>query len=311
MPKKYRIGLTVLLLVVITACLVKVCRFDALLLQSLQGPQKKTDAAIPAFSLDDYAVYIDRLAIPGLVELSGLTYNRQRKTLFTVGNRPARIIELSLAGDVIRQVTVSGVDDIEGITHVTGNLYVLVNEPDQRAILVEIGDEMPGTINTIDASKGKSITLGFNKKGNKNFEGVSWDDVGNRLLLVKERNPMKVIALHGFIEDSDDASQPLRIEDLDFKLGKLDGIRDLSSITYHEASGHTFLLSDESRLLVDYDQHGRRAGHLSLCRGNHGLKMNVPQAEGVAIDDEKNIYIISEPNLFYVFKPSKPAQIRL
>ena len=301
MPKKYRIGLTVLLVVVITACLVKVCRFDALLLQSLHGPQKKTDAVTPAFSLDDYAVSIDRLAIPGLVELSGLTYNRQRKTLFTVGNRPARIIELSLAGDVIRQVAVSGVDDIEGITHVTGNLYVLVNEPDQRAILVEIADEMPGTTNTIDADKGKSITLGFNKKGNKNFEGVSWDDVGNRLLLVKERNPMKVIALHGFIEGND-ASQPLRIEDLDFKLGRLDGIRDLSSITYHEASGHTFLLSDESRLLVDYDQNGHRAGHLSLWRGNHGLKQNVPQAEGVAIDDDKNIYIVSEPNLFYVFR---------
>ena len=301
MPKKYRIGLTVLLIVAISACLVKVCRFDALVLQNLHGPQKKTDVIPPAFSLGDYAVSIDRLAIPGLVELSGLTYNRQRKTLFTVGNRPARIIELSLAGNVVRQIAVSGVDDIEGITHVTGNLYVLVNEPDQRAILVEIADEVPGTINAIDASKGKSITLGFNKKGNKNFEGVSWDDVGNRLLLVKERNPMKVIALHGFIEGND-ASQPLRIEDLDFKLGSLDGIRDLSSITYHEASGHTFLLSDESRLLVDYDQNGHRAGHLSLWRGNHGLKQNVPQAEGVAIDDDKNIYIVSEPNLFYVFR---------
>ena len=44
---------------------------------------------------------------------------------------------------------------------------------------------------------------------------------------------------------------------------------------------------------------------LSLLNGRHGLKKRVPQAEGIAMDDEGALYLVSEPNLFYVFK--KPS----
>jgi uncharacterized protein YjiK len=32
------------------------------------------------------------------------------------------------------------------------------------------------------------------------------------------------------------------------------------------------------------------------------LKKRVPQAEGIAMDDDGALYLVSEPNLFYVFK---------
>jgi uncharacterized protein YjiK len=41
-------------------------------------------------------------------------------------------------------------------------------------------------------------------------------------------------------------------------------------------------------------------------RGRHGLQRSVPQAEGLASDEQGNLYLVSEPNLFYRF--SKPEQ---
>ncbi|MBC3925309.1 SdiA-regulated domain-containing protein, partial [Pseudomonas lurida] len=40
--------------------------------------------------------------------------------------------------------------------------------------------------------------------------------------------------------------------------------------------------------------------------GRHGLTKRVPQAEGIAMDDEGTLYLVSEPNLFYVFKKTTP-----
>ncbi|MDR0672871.1 MAG: SdiA-regulated domain-containing protein [Zoogloeaceae bacterium] len=39
-----------------------------------------------------------------------------------------------------------------------------------------------------------------------------------------------------------------------------------------------------------------------LWRGWHGLERAIPQPEGGALDSYENIYILSEPNLFYRFE---------
>ena len=82
-------------------------------------------------------------------------------------------------------------------------------------------------------------------------------------------------------------------------------VRDLSSLQYDSASGHLLALSDESRLVLELDSHGRPISSLSLLAGQHGLQRSVPQAEGIALDDAGNLYLVSEPNLFYLFR--KPA----
>ncbi|MBW6114298.1 SdiA-regulated domain-containing protein, partial [Pseudomonas aeruginosa] len=61
--------------------------------------------------------------------------------------------------------------------------------------------------------------------------------------------------------------------------------------------------SQRDALLLPAGQ-GRRPlvgtlGSLTLRGGNHGLTDDVPQAEGLAMDDRGSLYVVSEPNLFY------------
>ena len=58
-------------------------------------------------------------------------------------------------------------------------------------------------------------------------------------------------------------------------------------------------------MLLELDRSGHPISFLSLTGGLNGLEQGIKQAEGVTMDEEGNIYIVAEPNLFYMF--SKPA----
>jgi uncharacterized protein YjiK len=42
-----------------------------------------------------------------------------------------------------------------------------------------------------------------------------------------------------------------------------------------------------------------------LRQGWHGLKADVPQAEGIAVGPRGEIFVVSEPKLFYRFDPPR------
>lgn len=77
---------------------------------------------------------------------------------------------------------------------------------------------------------------------------------------------------------------------------------DLSSVSLHEPTGNLLLLSHMSSMLVEYAPDGAAIGMLSLRRGAGGLAETVAQAEGVAVGSGGDLYIVSEPNLFYHFR---------
>lgn len=252
-----------------------------------------------ALNLKNYQVVVDGLKIKGLKNASDLTYNADSNTLFTVLNQESKLIELSLDGKVLRTIHVEGVDDMEGITHLYGNHYVIADERDSRLILIELENHQ----NSVDVTHAPKIRLGINDRGNKNLEGISWDMQQQRLLVVKERDPKYMISVKGLVESHPKKHLHLDIE----KLSQYDdmlnwAMRDLSAVHYLSQSGHTLLLSDESKLVKEFDENAKPLGALSLWKGFHGLKANVPQAEGITLDSQGNLYIISEPNLLYVFR---------
>ncbi|MNF18644.1 hypothetical protein D3C80_2228470 [compost metagenome] len=57
--------------------------------------------------------------------------------------------------------------------------------------------------------------------------------------------------------------------------------------------------------MIELDVDGRPISSLSLLGGMQGLERSVPQAEGVAMDEAGTLYLVSEPNLFYVFRKAE------
>ncbi|MCX2543736.1 SdiA-regulated domain-containing protein [Pseudomonas sp. COW5] len=258
--------------------------------------------SIEAINLDQYRVDIEARVIEGLNDdVSALTYDPVRKSLFTVTNKNAELIELSLEGQILRRVALIGFGDAEAVEFINADTYVISDERQQRLIKIHLEHDTT----FLDAADAEQMTLGVHMSGNKGFEGLAYDSVGKRLFVAKERDPMLIYEVHGFPHFNPEKSYAVHV----INNPKRDAgmfVRDLSSLQYDERSGHLLALSDESRLILELDVDGRPMSTMSLSGGRQGLKKTVPQAEGIAMDDDGTLYLVSEPNLFYVFR--KPAQ---
>lgn len=255
-----------------------------------------------SLSLGSYRVDIEARQIAGVDDdISALTFNPDTNTLFSLLNGEPLVLELSLEGELLRSIPVAGVHDMEGLTHVFGDWYVIAEERTQRLLLVSISD----ATRSLDVSAAPSLVIGLDKPGNKGFEGLSWDDEGKRLLVVRERDPLRVLAVTGFVDALPGEPLDLNITEIKSDNSPRLFMSDLSSLTMHNGSGHILLLSDESHMVVEYDSEGQPLSLLGLWKGMSGLRETVIQAEGLAVDDRERIYVVSEPNLFYRFVPAE------
>jgi uncharacterized protein YjiK len=255
-----------------------------------------------SIGLSQYRVEIEARVIEGLDDdVSALTYDPVRKSLFTVTNKNSEMIELSLDGQIIRRIALIGFGDPEAVEFISADTYVITDESQQRLIKIHLQQDTA----FLDAADAEQMTLGVHMGSNKGFEGLAYDSVGKRLFVAKERDPMLIYEVQGFPHYNPEKSYAVHV----VNNPKRDAgmfVRDLSSLQYDERSGHLLALSDESRLILELDVDGLPLSTLSLSKGRQGLQKSVPQAEGIAMDDDGNLYLVSEPNLFYVFK--KPPQ---
>ncbi|WP_426386082.1 SdiA-regulated domain-containing protein [Pseudomonas brassicacearum] len=255
-----------------------------------------------AIALDQYQVTVEAQVIEGLNDdVSALTFDPVRKSLFTVTNQNSELIELSLDGKILRRIALIGFGDPEAVEFISEDIYVITDERQQRLIKIRLEDDTQ----FLDAAEAEQMTLGVHMSGNKGFEGLAYDSVGKRLFVAKERDPMLIYEVHGFPHHNPEKSYAVHV----INNPKRDAglfVRDLSSLQYDERSGHLLALSEESRLIIELDIDGRPLSTLSLSKGRQGLQKTVPQAEGLAMDDDGNLYLVSEPNLLYVFKKSQP-----
>lgn len=247
--------------------------------------------------LPDYRLVLETELV-GLAEdeTSGLTWNPLTGTLFTVTGQNPQLVEFTPGGVILRRIRLEGFSDPEAVEALGDGRLAIV---DERRRLLAVFHLEPG-IEHLDLATLPSYDLGFAGSGNKGFEGLAWNPHTRRLLLAKERDPLGLFSLP--FPGEDGAAGILEPVPGAHLL-----VRDLSSVTIDQRSGHTLLLSDESRLLVELDLEGKPRSFISLFGGLHGLVRGIAQAEGVAMDAAGNIYVVGEPNRFYVFS-RRPQQ---
>ncbi|EGH43648.1 SdiA-regulated [Pseudomonas syringae pv. pisi] len=254
--------------------------------------------SLQSIGLDQYRVVTEAQVIDGLQDdVSGLSYDPDRKSLFTVTNQNPELVELSLDGRVLRRIPLVGFGDAEAVEYIKPGTYVISDERRLRLIQIHVDDNTK----SLDAAQAEQLTLGITASGNKGYEGLAYDSVGKRLFVARERDPVQIIEVRGFPKTNTEAPGNLQVISNSKRDGRL-SVRDLSSLQFDETSGHLLALSDESKRILELDTSGHPIGSGSLAKGAMGLSKDVPQAEGMAMDAEGALYLVSEPNLFYVFR---------
>ena len=246
--------------------------------------------------LNDYRVVLEAVPIAGIDKnLSGLTWNNDSKTLFAVVNKPPQIVELSTAGGLLRRIVLRGFDDPEAIEYIGDGKYIVADEQSQKIVQIEID----AATEEINAQGLQRLTLGVGMVGNKGLEGLAWDFANRKLYAAKERAPVHIYEVTGFPQEPN-TTMDIEVTgnpDRDRQLF----VTDVSGLDFNNHHQHLLVLSHESRLIIEIDKSGQPISSLSLLVG-HGLSSSVPQAEGIAMDEQDTLYLVSEPNLFYVFR---------
>ncbi|WP_263261402.1 SdiA-regulated domain-containing protein [Pseudomonas sp. RIT-PI-S] len=300
LPRPARLGLLALVLI-LACCLALAWNAPA---RAWFALSQFFSPGISALGLGGYRATIEARPIDGLSgDVSALTYDPDRSTLFTVTNKTPELVELSLEGEVLRRIPLVGFADPEAVEYVAPGTYVISDEREQRLVQVQVDDATMA----LNAADGHQFALGLGKNGNKGFEGLAYDSAGGRLFVAKERDPVRIYEIRGF---------PLRKEAGPIAIEVLENpardralfVRDLSSLQFDPRTGHLLVVSDESRVVVELDRDGKPVGSLSLVAGAAGLKNKVPQPEGIAMGADNALYMVSEPNLFYRFDPQPSGQ---
>ncbi|WP_263261403.1 SdiA-regulated domain-containing protein [Pseudomonas sp. RIT-PI-S] len=249
-------------------------------------------AQAQAVWLPGYRVTVDARPLAGMEndEASDLTYDPATHTLYAVMGKHPFLAQLTLQGDVLRKIPLEGWSNPEGVAMLGDGRLAITDERLHTLAVVSVQADTTA----LHYAEVPKVDLGMSANQNKGFEGVTWDARHQRLLLGLER-PAKLFSMKLGDSGSFEADKaPVASDALD--------MRNLSAMTIDPRTGHMLLLSADSHMLMEADMQGEPVSFMALLGGVNGLKNTIPQAEGVAIDEQGTLYMVSEPNLFYAFK---------
>jgi len=202
-------------------------------------------------------------------EPSDLAIDETGKILWTVTNKPARVYQLDLAGNVTKTLNYVG-QDLEGVAYDQASHSLWVTEERTRELvhLSMEGDVLGRT------------PLDLPGKPNHGPEGVCLDDRG-RMFMLNEKQPGLFLEL--------DKNHAIA------KRVPLAFAGDFSGITWDRKKGCFWIISDESQALFLWTQSKGVIGQFPL---------GFPKGEGVAVDEAaRTVYVVSDAaNKLFVYR---------
>lgn len=247
-----------------------------------------------AIWLPDYSADVQAMQIQDIHKnVSGITHDYDNNTLWVITNQPQELIELNMNLSPVRRVLLENFSDTEAVAYIGNSTFIIADERDFSIVVAPITAQTK----KLNRKKLRFITLKQGGSDNKGLEGLAFDPKSKVIYAVKERNPLKLISISGLVDGTQGVSigEPAHIDINNFNLD------DLSGLHFDAKTGHLLLLSDEAKLLVEVDKNGHAISYVDLEAGFNGLREDIPQAEGVTLDSQGNLYIVSEPNLLYRF----------
>jgi uncharacterized protein YjiK len=240
-------------------------------------------------------------------EVSAVTYNRDTDTLFVVGDGGTSIVQISKTGQLIDSMTLAtgsspqGTEfyDPEGLAYIGNGQFVMTEERDRRAVIFTYE---AGT--TLERADAKTVTLGTNV-GNIGLEGLTYDPLTSGYIFVKEASPEGIfqttIDFDAGTASNGSPSTENSVNLFDPALLGLSDIADvyafsnIASLTGTDEGTHLLVLSQENGRIVEVDREGTILSTLNITTdADNPLALADQQHEGLAMDDDGLLYVVSE-----------------
>ncbi|EID3017122.1 YjiK family protein, partial [Salmonella enterica] len=230
-----------------------------------------------ALALSSYKAVIQQKPVAGVESnLSGLTYSAEDRMLFAVINNPPELVWLTTEGQLVGRMPLQGIHDPESIAWSGGNQFQIGSEKDGAVYKTQV-DIQRGTMQIISMVK----LEGYDKAKNKGLEGTAWDAKNERLYAAKERKPIMIKEVE-MSKNGITRALPSAITA---------SVSDVSGLEYHAPTDSLLVLSDESKMILEVSSEWRVRDRLFLTAEWSGLRDDIPQPEGIAMDNENNLYI--------------------
>lgn len=255
-------------------------------------------AAISGLDLSDYRL-VATYDLPAVraAEASAITWNWDSDSLFVLGDEGDYVVEVNKQGQQLSSMNLFGFDDTEGLTYIGNGTFVITEERLQDAYLFTYqADGAIGRSTLPSLSVGPTV-------GNVGIEGLSYDPLTGRFIMVKEKTPQAV-----YDATLDFAGNTVSVTELvppANPFAQIFGTADLSEVQVLTTVQSLRGTADQNNLLI-YSQESSRL--LEVSRSGQILSQFdfsaiAQDAEGVTIDADGMIYIAGETPSLYVLAP--------